>query len=115
MGYIYGIRCGKYLKIGCTADPRLRLAQIRRRMAGTVYPDDADLSAAVPVFAVHGDRHGEHVLQSAFAPERAAGEWFHYRDGVQRWCEKLSAKTDSQREGSLLTPFRPTSRGVIEF
>jgi hypothetical protein len=73
--YVYGIRFGKYVKIGCTQSPSARIRALPGKMRK---PEDLDTADVEPLFAVAGDYSTERLLHDLFSPHRAVGEWYEY-------------------------------------
>lgn len=65
-GWVYFIRCGEFIKIGFSTDPRRRLADIQSHM-----PHDAEL-----LLAFAASEKVERQLHRKFGAMRHRNEWF---------------------------------------
>lgn len=92
MRYVYAIRFGKYVKIGCSTQPAARF----RALPGTlVKPADLDLLDREPLCAFPGEYETERFFHELFREYRTAGEFFELPEA---WVGKLrSCSTDDQR------------------
>jgi hypothetical protein len=89
--WIYVIRCGQYAKIGCSNDIARRMEALSRRNDTTRRPDDLPIdSAPLELLGyMRGDVYIEAAFHAAFAPERAAGEWFYVTERILKWADRM--------------------------
>lgn len=107
--YVYGIRFGRYVKIGTSAEPGDRMRALPGRI---LKPNDLDLQDVQPLFAVTGDISTERTLHLIFADHRAIGEWFVLPPAIVD--QLLAANTDSERAARFaLTENVMVSRGAL--
>jgi hypothetical protein len=87
MEYVYGVRCGDYVKIGYTTNPMARLIDLPDSV---ICPDDLDLGQELEVlFLVAGDRETEALLHQLLAHAWVAGEWFRWSEVSPALGEEL--------------------------
>lgn len=81
--FVYGVRFGRYVKIGTTRTPHIRLRQLTHTsQRGPRSPVDLQFDDIEPLFAVAGDHRTERLLHLIFEADRVTGEWFWYRDRI---------------------------------
>lgn len=89
--YTYFMRCGKFVKIGASADPKFRLVSIRRT-GGVLTPAGLDLRDTELVATQGGGFDRERELHAKFAHLRHTGEWFTETPELTTYIESLTAK-----------------------
>lgn len=88
--FVYFARVGDYIKVGCSHNPRQRLAAIRRTWSP---PLDlwapTELIRAVPAGTRIQGHSLEGAYQAALSDFHAGGEWFHAAPDVLTWIDSL--------------------------
>jgi hypothetical protein len=85
----YFIRCGKFIKIGASASPVVRLDTIRTT-GGVLSPDGLDLRTAELIAVEPGGFPRERELHARFKHLRHTGEWFTEAPELTPYIESLS-------------------------
>lgn len=104
--YVYAIRVGAAVKIGCSGSPRDRMAAMSTKhgRSAASRPEWVDVTDVEPLFAVPGNKDTERLFHLAFAELLVAGtrEWFHYADRLKDVADVLKCtRRDTQ------WPFKP--------
>jgi len=87
--WVYAVRCGRYVKIGCTNNIRARLVQLQRGNDATIRPSDLPNELFELLGFVRGDIYVEAAFHAAFADERVVGEWFLLNNRIRNWTDRL--------------------------
>lgn len=92
--YVYFIKCGNYVKIGKSKDPRIRFKEVTKPGTSTLHPKDIDFSKAELLGYVPGDYHLESYLHSELNSHRVAGEWFRHETHVSAVIDMLLTNSE---------------------
>lgn len=92
MKYVYAIRFGKYVKIGCSTDPAHRLRALPGKLRK---PVDLDLADREPLCAFPGEFESERFFHMFFSDFRHEGEFFSLPDDQVELLRRCN--TDDQR------------------
>lgn len=87
---VYFMRCGPYIKIGYSVNPRTRLSQLRSDP--TKCPADIDRSTIELVQTEPGGRNREYQLHQQFKHLHHFGEWFTEAPELTEYIESLSER-----------------------
>jgi len=78
--FVYIAKIGDKVKIGTTADLKVRLSNIQ-----TNTPEKVELLASIK-----GGRKLEKVLHEGFESSRFKGEWFNYTKEIQDYVQQIN-------------------------
>jgi len=92
--YVYFIKCGKYVKIGTSRNPKSRFKTLRAEKDGTIRPKDVNMSEAELVGYFPGGHDLESLLHFTLREEHAAGEWFRLGPTTSKLMTKYMKKDD---------------------
>lgn len=91
IGPVYFFRCGAYIKIGYSVNPRTRMNQLRNGDK-TKCPEGIDRKAIVLVETEPGGRGREYELHRQFKHLHHWGEWFTEAPELTEYIESLSER-----------------------
>lgn len=111
--WVYGVRFGRWTKIGVSVDPRDRLSHIRR--GGVRCPDDIDWADVEPIFLAHGEGDTERLLHAAFDQYRGMGEWFALPEGVLDSLRRHTTDSDREKFGKITALERELLPAPVDF
>ncbi|MFM1846480.1 MAG: hypothetical protein RIS19_953, partial [Actinomycetota bacterium] len=110
--YVYFIKCGNYVKIGKSANPKERFKTLKRESDATIRPKDMNIAEAELIGYIpgsgflegmlHGHLRGyipgsgflEGMLHGHLREEHAAGEWFRLGSKTSKLLETYMGKSD---------------------